>query len=100
MITDRPFTSAAGLLTSSRHTWPNTTCDASRSSPTPTPMPCWRRAQAVLRGARTDVLTILLAGPEIIVDESQVIDVMLRNHAVSAPSWPSAAPSTSPASSR
>jgi glycerol-1-phosphate dehydrogenase [NAD(P)+] len=39
------------------------------------------RVEAALRGAGLDVLTILLAGPEIIVDESQVIDVMLRNDA-------------------
>ena len=39
------------------------------------------RVEAALRGAGLDVLTILLAGPEIIVDEAQVIDVMLRNDA-------------------
>ncbi len=39
------------------------------------------RVEAALRGTGLDVLTILLAGPEIIVDESQVIDVMLRNDA-------------------
>ena len=39
------------------------------------------RVEAALRGVGLDVLTILLAGPEIIVDESEVIDVMLRNDA-------------------
>jgi glycerol-1-phosphate dehydrogenase [NAD(P)+] len=39
------------------------------------------RVEATLRSAGIDVLTLLLAGPEIIVDESQLIDVMLRNDA-------------------
>jgi glycerol-1-phosphate dehydrogenase [NAD(P)+] len=38
-----------------------------------------RRVEAMLTGNDLDVCTILLHGPEVIVDEQQVIDVMLRN---------------------
>ncbi len=37
------------------------------------------RVEASLRNAGHDVRTILLAGPEVIVDELQVVDVLLRN---------------------
>ncbi len=39
------------------------------------------QVEARLQAAGLDVRTILLAGPEVIVDELQVIDVMLRNEA-------------------